>query len=130
MRINIDSPNCLQLIEKQISEHGHIDNRNFVNVPYPFLENLHDILISYYNSHDDDLILLRGHKHRVYGMISIDSILDISYKTLDYGVCEIIFYLSDTVIRYGLPFEDIILVKNLDRVLEKFGKYEILLQIL
>ena len=130
MRINIDSPNCEQLIEKQISKYGYIDNRNFTNIPYPFLNNLHDIIISYYNSHDDDLILLQDYRYRAYGMISINSILDISYKTLDDGVCEIIFYLNYTTIRYGLSFEDIALVKNLDRVLEKFGKYEILLQIL
>jgi hypothetical protein len=130
MRIDIDDPKCLQLIEKQISKYGYIDNRNFNNITYPFLDNLHDVITSYYDSHEDNLILLQDYRYRAYGMISIDSVLEISYKTLIDGVCEMIFYLSDRSIRYVLPFKDIILVKNLDRVLEKFGKYEILLQIL
>ena len=130
MRIDIDDPKRSQLIEKQILKYGYIDNRNFNNITYPFLENLHDVITSYYDSHGDDLILLQDYRYRAYGMISIDSILDISYKTLIDGVCEMIFYISDKSIRYVLPFKDIILVKNLDRVLEKFGKYEILLQIL
>jgi hypothetical protein len=130
MRIDIDDPKCSQLIEKQISKYGYIDNRNFNNITYPFLDNLHDVITSYYDSHEDNLILLQDYRYRAYGMISIDSVLEISYKTLIDGVCEMIFYLSDRSIRYVLPFKDIILVKNLDRVLEKFGKYEILLQIL
>jgi hypothetical protein len=130
MRIDVDDPMCPQLIEKQISKYGYIDNRNFINVTYPFLEKLHDVIMSYYNSHEDNLILLQDYMYRAYGMVSIDSILEVSYKTLIDGICEIIFYLSGNSIRLVLPFKDIIFVKNLDRVLEKFGKYEILLQIL
>ena len=130
MRIDINDPKCSQLIEKQILKYGYIDNRNFNNIPYPFLEGLHEIITSYYNSHNDDFIILQDYKYRAYGMVSVDSILEISYKTLKDDMCEIIFYLSGNIIRYVLSFKDIAHVKNLDKVLEKFGKYEILLQIL